>query len=80
MGPDAIVKIYGYKGRCSWVNYYKDGLKKDIPDSVLLGLGFIKYEKDEDEGKEFEPPKIEEENFWELDDNCKMSIAEMIKS
>ena len=41
LGPRALVRTWGYKGRSSRVLYYEDGQQQDVPASVLLALGML---------------------------------------
>ena len=41
LGPTAIVKMVGYKGRSAHFVLYKEGERQDVPTSVLLALGLI---------------------------------------
>jgi len=45
LGPSAIVKYVGYKGRSSSYHLYINGEKQDAPVSVLLALGLIEPEE-----------------------------------
>ena len=46
IGPEAIIRCYGYKRRSSHIEYFKDGVQKRVPDSVLLAMGAIPNSED----------------------------------
>jgi len=44
LGPEAIIETHGYKGRGSSIEAYVQGVRTDIPATVLAGMGLIKAE------------------------------------
>lgn len=49
MGPEAIIRCYGYKRRSSHIEYFKNGVQERIPDSVLLAMGALPNSDDPEE-------------------------------
>ena len=49
MGPEAIIRRYGYKRRSSHIEYFKNGVQERIPDSVLLAMGALPNSEDPEE-------------------------------
>ncbi|RPI53456.1 MAG: hypothetical protein EHM49_04325 [Deltaproteobacteria bacterium] len=54
LGPRAVVKFVGYKGRSSSVSLYVDGKCRDVPGAVMLALGLVEAK----EGSLIEIPPI----------------------
>lgn len=50
----SLIKVFGYKYRSSWYKCYKDGEEVNIPESVLVAMGLIKAEKEEEISFTFE--------------------------
>ena len=52
LGPTAIIRAWGYKGRSSHITLWLDGTPQDCPGTVLVALGLI----DGGKTKEIPPP------------------------
>ena len=46
LGPVAVIKSYGYKGRSSWMTLYKNGVAQKLTAAHLVALGLVEPDKE----------------------------------
>ena len=62
LGPEAIVRRWGYKRRSSCVCFYSNGERQPIPASVLLALGLIPVSEAPEEAAPPPPFRVDGEH------------------
>ena len=70
MGPEAIVRSWGYKRRSSNVYYYKCGKREPVPSAILLALGLV--------ASDTEPEKVETPPPFLADDGSRAATAQAL--